>query len=69
MAMSLLAYGWVCLFPADALDDCTRDLHARIEAAFRGETHEGDHERGVGTSGGGLNLQVAWSDCCDEVLI
>ena len=35
-------------FPADALDDCTRDLHARIEAAFRGETHEGDHERGRG---------------------
>ena len=34
-------------FPADALDDCTRDLHSRIEAAFRGETHEGDHERGL----------------------
>ena len=53
--------------PTDAPDDCARNLYVRIKAAIRGETHDGDRGRGLGTSGGGPNLQVARSDCCDEV--
>ena len=50
--------------PTDTSDVCA---HVRINAAIRGETHEADRGRRLGTSGGGPNLQVAWSDCCDEV--